>query len=134
LEKESKFLKVSTDGQSNVVVSYDDNLTRELPTQFGETKIEYLNDHELAEKYVSTLKNQRGEGIPVIKIFPLYDKDEKLFFAYNNYSFSYSEKGGFFSKKKFIYRWALGGGCHAEIGLDASSQKFVIKKVELWGI
>jgi hypothetical protein len=134
LEKESEFLKTPPHGESEVIISYDEDLTRELPTQLGPTKIKYLNNRELAEKYVRTQKNQRQDGIAVIKIFPLYDKDGKLFFAFNNYSFSYSEKGGFFSKKKLFYRWALGGGCHAEIGFDASSQKFIIEKVELWGV
>ncbi len=135
LDKEfESYAKFSDRNLRNVIVAYDFDLTHELPTQLGETKVQYLSDNELAEKYTALSKSEREKGIPVIKIFPLYDKEDKLIFAYNNYWFRYSEKGGFFSRKKLIYGWSLEGGCHAFIGLDPAQRRFVIEKVELWGV
>jgi len=118
----------------NVFVAYEFDLTRELPTQLGETRIQYLNDHELSEKYKALPKAERERGVPFIKMFPLRDKEDKLIFAYNNYWLTYSEKGGIFSQKKIIYRHALEGGCHAHIRFDPAQRRFVIDRVELWGI
>lgn len=117
-----------------VIVESDPDITKNLPTQLGEISIQYLNNFELAEKYKALLKSERERGIPFIKIFPLYDKDDKLFFAYNNYWFSYSEKGGFFSSKAISFHHSLEGGCRAEIIFEPAEKKFVIGKVELWGV
>ena len=137
LEKEIQtYSKFSNRDLRNVIVRQDNNLTKDLPTQFGEIKVEYLDDSGLVQRYKMRAKNNektRGE-IPVIEIYPIYDKGSKLRFAYSNFWFSYAEKGGFFSRKNTIYKFGLEGGCQAEIGFDPAQQKFVIEKVELWGI
>jgi len=134
-EKEvAQYKKFSNRDLRNVIVSYNFDITSKLPKQLGEITVEYSRDYELAEKYKALPKPERERGIPYIKIFPLYDKNDKLFFAYNKYWFTYSEKGGFFSQKKFLYNHGLEGGCHAEIVYDSGQQKFVIKNVELWGV
>lgn len=129
-----QYSKFSNRDLRNVSVSYNFDITSELPKQLGEITIQYLSDYELAEKYKALSKSERERGIPYIKIFPLYDKNDRLFFSYNNYWFTYSEKGAFFSRKKFMYFHELEGGCHAEIVYDSVQQKFVIKSIELWGI
>ena len=135
LDKEfESYAKLSERNLRNVFVAYDFDLTRDLPTQLGETRVQYLGNTELVEKYKLLSKPERERGIPYIKIFPLRDKEDKLIFAYNNYWFTYSEKGGFFSQRKLIYRNALEGGCHAHIGFDPAQKRFVIEKVELWGV
>lgn len=135
-EKEvAQYSKVSNRDLRNVIVGRYFDITSELPKQLGEISIQYLSDYELAKRYKAlTTRAEREQGIPHIKIFPLYDKNDKLFFTYNNYWFTYAEKGGFFSQKKFISNHALEGGCYAEIVYDTVQQKFVIKSVELWGI
>jgi len=135
LDKEfASYAKFSERNLRNVFAEYDFYLTRELPTQLGETKVQYLSDSELIEKYKLLSKAERERGVPFIKIFPLSDKEDKLIFAYNNYWFTYSEKGGFFSQKQFIHQRALEGGCNAYIGFDPAQKRFVIEKVELWGV
>ncbi len=135
LDKEfASYAKLSERNLRNVLVAYDYDLTRELSTQLGEIRVQYLSDTELAEKYKVLSKAERERGVPFIKIFPLRDKEDKLIFAYNNYWFTYSEKGGFFSQKRLMYRQALEGGCHAHIGFDPAQKQFVIEKVELWGV
>ncbi len=135
LEKEkADYAKFSARDLSKVNVEYDFDLTRELPSELGEIKLQYLNSFELAAKYKALPKAERERGIPFIKIFPLSDKENKLMFNYNNYWFTYSEKGGFFTRKKFMFTRSLEGGCHAEIEFDPLQQKFVIKEAKLWGI
>jgi hypothetical protein len=135
VEKEvAEYSTISARNLRSVIVSYNFDITSELPKQLGEITIQYLTDNELADKYKSLPKKEREQGIPYIKLFPLYDKNQRLYFSYNNYWFTYAEKGGFFSRKKFMYTHGLEGGCHAEIEYDSTRKKFVIKNVELWGI
>ena len=135
LDKEfESYAKFSERDLRNVFVAYDLFITREMPIQFGETRVQYLGDYEMAEKYKALPKAKRERGIPYIKIFPLSDKEDKLLFAYNNYWFTYSEKVGFFSQKKFMYGHALEGGCHAYFGFDPEYKRFIIEKVKLWGV
>lgn len=137
LEKEvGDYVKIANRDLLNVVVLRNDELTRSLPSQLGEININYLSMDDLALRYKTHRprgNNERSE-LPVIKIFPLYDENGKLYFAYNNYWFSYSESGGFFTTKKRVFTLALEGGCHAQIGVDDALGKFTIKNVELWGI
>ncbi len=135
LEKElASYGSFSNRDLRNVVVAYDFYLTRNLPTMLGEISISYLSDGELVERYKKLPKDEKERGIPYMKVFPISDKDNKLFFAYDNYWFTYDEKGGFFSEKKLIYKHSLEGGCHAEIGFDPTEGKFFIKSVKLWGV
>jgi hypothetical protein len=96
--------------------------------------VRYLSDYQLAEKFKILPKADRENGIRFQKIFPLSDKEDKLRFAYNTYWFRYSEKGGFFTRRKIMFSHSVEGGCHADIGFDPIQKKFVIEKVTLWGI
>ncbi len=135
LEKEIvAYSRFSDRDRRNVTVHYDFYLTRDLPKKLGDISIRFSNDSELVQDFKKLPKEKRERGVPVIKIFPIYNKNEKLFFSYNNYWFTYSEKGGFFSERKLISSWGLEGGCHAEIGIDAVDNRLFIKSVELWGV
>lgn len=135
LEKEiDAYARVTKSDRHDILIEYNFDITRKLPTQLGEIKLQYLNDSELAKKYNALPKAERERGLPVKKVFPLSDKEDKLIFAYNNYWFTYTEKGGVFSRKKYMFGWALEGGCHAHIGLDTTLRNFGIEKVELWGV
>ena len=137
LEKEvASYSKFSSRDLRNVIVVKDDKLTEGLPFQLGEIKVQYLSGDQLALAYKnrSTEKKNERREIPIIELIPIHDNEGKLYFAYKNYWFSYSEKGGFFTQKKRVFGFALEGGCHAEIGFDEVEKRFVIGKVELWGI
>ncbi len=128
LEKElTSYARFSDRDLQNVIVAKDLYLTTKLPQKMGEFSIRYLNDSELAQEFKKLPKDKRRLGVPFIKIFPISDKNNKLYFAYNSYWFTYSEKGGVFSEKKMIFGHALEGGCHAEVGFDPIESKFVIK-------
>jgi hypothetical protein len=133
LEAYSKFSEIDFE---NILVVGDYKLTHDLPAKIGKFNLEYLYGVQLIEKFKTLTKTRykaRG-AIPVIEIFPLRDKDSKLLFGYSNFWFRHSEKGGFFSKKKILNSFSLEGGCRVEIGFDSSQKKFVIEKVELWGV
>jgi hypothetical protein len=135
LEKEmAAYARFTSRDLRKVNVFYDFYLTRELPTKFGEISVRYLTDSELVQEFKKLPKDKRDRGVPIIKIFPISDKDDRLFFAYNNYWFTYSEKGGIFSERKLISGWGLEGGCRAEIGFDPTKNKLFINGVELWGV
>ena len=137
LEKEVEaFASFSSRDLFNVIIVKDFKLTNDLPTEFGKIKVEYVSYSELAQKFKILTKDRYKEQgkIPVIEIYPLRDKGSKLSFSYNNYWFSYAEKGGFLSPKKIFHNLSLEGGCKADIGFDSKEQKFVIEKVELWGV
>ena len=111
LEKEvESYSKFSSRDLRNVTVVREDKLTRDLPSQFGEIRVEYLSVDELALKFKSRLieKDERKE-LPVIEVFPIYDKGGKLFFAYSNYWFSYSEKRQPFYAKKANFWFCFRG-------------------------
>src|SRR5690606_14948561 len=107
LEKEIQaYSKFSQRDLHKVSVSYDLYVTKDLPEQFGDIKLHSLNDWQLAEKYKALSKTGRERVIPVMKIFPIYDKEDKLRFAYNNYWFTYAEAGGVSTRRKFEFDWA----------------------------
>lgn len=137
LEKEvQQYSKFSERDLRNVIVLKNYQLTDKLPPQLGEIKIQYLDNSELAQKFKSRKKNEKKmrDEIPIIEMYPLYDEGNKLYFAYNNYWFGSSEKGGFFTRKRTIYSHSLEGGRHAEIGFDPATGAFKIERVKLWGI
>ncbi len=135
LEKEvASYSRFSDKDRRDVVVLSNTYLTRNLPDQLGAVRVKYLDDYQLSEKFKALPKADREKGIRFQKIFPLSDNDDKLRFAYNTYWFTYSEKRGFFTRKKIIFGHALEGGCHAEIGFDPVQKKLVIEKVTLWGV
>ncbi len=135
LEKEmAALVRFSSRDLRSVNVVYDFYLTRDLPTKVGEIAVRYLTDSELVQEFKKLPKDKRDRGVPFIRIFPIFDRDDKLFFGYSNYWFTYSERGGFFSERKLISNRGLEGGCRAEIGLDPIKNKLFIKGVELWGV
>ncbi|QQS32099.1 MAG: hypothetical protein IPM50_10490 [Acidobacteriota bacterium] len=135
LEKElASYATFTQKDLRNVIVEYDFYITKNLPQRMGEITVRYLNDSEMIREFRKLSKEDRKRGIPFIKIFPISDKDGKLFFAYNNYWFTYSEKGGVFSKKVLSLGRGLEGGCNGEIGFDSLEKKFYMTEAKIWGI
>ncbi|MBK9163858.1 MAG: hypothetical protein IPM21_08095 [Acidobacteria bacterium] len=135
LEKEiASYKSFSERDLRNVIVAYDFYITRNLPKKMGEISVRYLDDSELIQEFRKLSKEERKRGVPYIKIFPISDREEKLYFAYNTRWFRYSEKGGFFSERRLIHTHGLEGGCNAEIAFDPSEKKFYISEASLWGI
>lgn len=104
----------------NRIVEYDLHLTEKLPTQFGDFKIEYLTGGELLERYKKT-----RQKLSVFKMFPMRNEGAILKINLSHYYASVS-------KKRFLYE--LEGGCQTEFKYDSPKEKFVLSKVELWGV
>ena len=120
----------------NITVEKDYKLTDRFPNRIGAFNLTYLDSDELAQKFKGLPQNKSKGNVtlPVLRIFPLDNEGSVLKFAFSNYHLSYSEKGDLFSRKKFLFNYALEGGCRVDIAYDNTEQNFVIKKVELWGV
>jgi hypothetical protein len=105
----------------NRIVEYDLLLTERLPTQFGDFKIEYLNAEGLSERYKKT-----RQRLSVLKMFPMQNEGAILKISLSHYFVSVPKR------RNYVYE--LEGGCLTEFKYDSSQVKFVLLKVELWGV
>ena len=121
-----EFNNVASHGRTflNRIVEYNLLLTEKLPTQFGDIRIEYLNDEALFERYKKT--HQR---LSVLRIFPMTNERAILKISLSHYFVSVPER-----KKRRNYIWELEGGCLTEFKYDSPQGKFVLSKAELWGV
>ena len=104
----------------NRVIEQDNSLTKNLPTQFGEFKIEYLNRKSIADKYK---KNKQVFGVRVVN--PMHNDGATIRVSFSDFIVSY---------KKRVYNYGLEGGCIVEFKFDCPLGKFIIAKTDLWGV
>jgi hypothetical protein len=112
IDKERNFL--------NIIVEYHLFLTRDLPTQIGEYRIEYLNGDELVARYKKV-----GKPFPIISMRPMVTEEGMLRVGLADYWFSY---------KKRSLNFSLEGGCNVLFRYDCEQKAFMLDKVDLWGI
>lgn len=99
-------------------------MTENLPTQFGDFQMEYLNDEGLSERYKKT-----RQRLSVLRIFPMKNEGAILKIGLSHYFVSVPER-----RKRRNYNWELEGRYLAEFKYDSPQAKFVLSKVELWGV
>lgn len=104
----------------NRVVEYDFFLTRDLPTQFENIKVEYLTGGELAERYKKTKKE-----IPLFSIRPMTSDGNIIKLSIIQSWFSYEKRS---------YNYSLEGGCVVEFQYNPDDKRFALAKTEIWGI
>ena len=104
----------------NILVEHDLFITDGLPKTIGKNKIEYLGEVERREKL-----DKLREPYTLIVIRPMKNEGNKLVISFAEYRWSY---------KKNRVTYALSDGARVELGFDCQKSKFVIEKVELWGI
>jgi hypothetical protein len=104
----------------NRIVEYDRSLTENLPTQFGDFKVEYLNTEDLSQRYKKT-----RHRLSVFRMFPMWNEGATLKINLSHYYVSVS-------KRNFLYE--LEGGCRTEFKFDSPKERIVLSKVELWGV
>ena len=104
----------------NMIVESTFELTDDLPTQFGEHRVEYLGYQELADRY----KKLRKE-FNVLHIHPMKIEDGKLKIGITVHSFSY---------KKGRYYYGLSDWSKVFFRFDCEKKEFVIDEVKLGGI
>jgi hypothetical protein len=104
--------------------------TTDTQTVSGDTKLEYLTLKELSDRFQrdrSRLKSKekREFRLPISRVFPMTNEKNTLVVSLLDYWFSY---------KKNHYTYELEGGCRTYFDFDTEVKRFVISKVELWGV
>lgn len=112
-------LGVRTD-YHHMLVEGDLTITKDLPAQFGDHRVEYLETQDVVAKC-----KQLRKPFAILKIFPMKNEGSRLKITINVYWASY-KKG----------RLELGLSDWSEVELDyhCEKQSFIISKVKLGGI
>jgi len=104
----------------HMVVEQDPAITDDLPRQFGDYRVEYLD----REAVVARCKQSR-KPFAIMKIFPMKNDGQHLKLTINVYWASY-EKGRLLLG---LSDWSV-----VELNYDCETQSFVISNVKLGGI
>ena len=110
----------TSEPERSVVVEYNLFTTRNLPTQFGKIKVEYLDTNTLAARYK---KNRKP--ISILAIRPLQGDNAELELNVLFYYFSFEKRS---------YNYSLEGGCNVKFIYDCEKKQFVVKTAETSGI
>ena len=120
-EKVKAYAKIDpTRDYYDVVIARNDELTKDWPTQVGKYRVTYLDAEGLIKRY-----QERGKEFPILVTRPMINSGARLEISFTDYRISY---------KKPALNYALEGGCKVMIRYDCPEGKYVIEKVELWGV
>ena len=104
----------------NVRVQRDDLLTKSLPQQSGRFRIDYLDYAAIEKQY----KHGR-KPVPLIVVRPMTNEGDTLIVHFTEYQVSVRGKR---------MEMGLEGGGIVRLTHDCEAKKFVVAKVELWGV
>jgi hypothetical protein len=104
----------------HMLVERDLTITKDLPEQFGDRRVEYLETQDVVAKC-----KQLRKPFAILKIFPMNNARPTLKIMINVYWASY---------KKGHLDLALSDWSEVELNYSCDEQKFVISKVKLAGI
>jgi hypothetical protein len=112
-------LGVRTD-YHHMLVERDLTITKDLPEQFGDHRVEYLETQDVVVKC-----KQLRKPFAILKIFPVKNEGPRLKITINVYWASY---------KKGHLELALSDWSEVELNYNCEKQSFFISKVKLGGI
>ena len=112
-------LGVPTD-YHHMLVERDLTITKDLPEQFGDHRVEYLETQNVVAKC-----KQLRKPFAILKIFPMKNEGPQLRITINAYWASY-EKG--------YLKFGLSDWSEVELNYNCEKQRFIISKVKLGGI
>jgi hypothetical protein len=112
-------LGVRTD-YHDMLVEQDLTITKDLPGQFGDHRIEYLEMQDVVAKC-----RQLRKPFAILKIFPMNNEGPRLKITINVYWASY---------KKGHLELALSDWSEVEFSYNCEKQNFIVSKVTLGGI
>ena len=112
-------LGVRTD-YHHMLVERDLSITKDLPQQFGDHRVEYLDTQDVVVKC-----QQLRKPFAIVKIFPMKNEGPRLKITINVYWASY---------KKGHLELALSDWSEVELTYNCEKQSFSISKVKLRGI
>jgi hypothetical protein len=104
----------------NMTVEQDPTITKELPSQFGDYRLTYLDASNQIAKYQTV-----GKAFSILRIHPMQNDGARLEIQVSVYYFSYE-------KRRLAY--ALSDWSTVEFRFDCEKQKFLISSVKLGGI
>jgi hypothetical protein len=115
-----RYSKIGGVDLRNTRVRQDARLTDSLPRQTGPFRIEFLDSDAVKKQYAKQKK-----AIPVIVVQPMRNDGDTLIVAFTEYQVSV-RKGMFFE--------GLEGGGDVRLRHDCAAKRFVVARVDLWGI
>jgi hypothetical protein len=104
----------------NVRVQRDDPLTEFLPRQTGPFRIEYLDPEAIKKQW-----SQRKKAILIVVVRPIRNEGDSLIAGFSEY---------WVSLRKGRFVMALEGGGNVRLRHDCETHRFVVEKVDLWGV
>jgi len=104
----------------HMLVERDLTITKDLPEQFGDRRVEYLETQDVVAKC-----KQLRKPFAILRIFPMNNVGPRLKITINVYWASY---------KKGKLELALSDWSEVELNYNCDEQKFVISTVKLGGI
>jgi hypothetical protein len=104
----------------NLFVEEDSRLNNGFPAAIGRNTVEYLGYRERIEHY----KKLRTE-FRLIVFQPITTEGNRLIVNFGEYLWSWKKKTSIYS---------LSDGCKVEIYYDCEAGKFIVSKVDLWGV
>lgn len=112
-------LGVRTD-YHHMLVEREFTITKDLPEQFGDHRVEYLETQDVVAKC-----KQLRKPFAILKIFPMKNEGPQLKIAINVYWASYKEGH---------LKLALSDWSEVELNYACEKQNFIVSKVKLGGI
>jgi hypothetical protein len=104
----------------NMIVEKDRNITKGLPSQLGDYRVEYLDSQELIDRY----KKLRKE-FAILVAYPMVNEGERLEISFNVYWISY---------KKGSLNYSLSDWSKVHFRYDCEKREYVVSEVKLGGI
>jgi hypothetical protein len=106
----------------NIFVEYDLHLTPGLPTTIGRNTIAYLDFDQRVQR-----RKKLGGELRLTVMRPMKNKGSTLVFNFVEYLWNWNPKRNATS-------YALSDGCKVELIYDCEKKRFVVDKVEIWGV
>jgi uncharacterized protein (DUF4213/DUF364 family) len=107
-------------GYRNAIVQYTFEITDDLPSQFGEHRVEYLGYQELRDRY-----KKLREDFNVMQIHPMKIENGKLKIGITVHTFNY---------KKGSYNYGLHDWSKVFFRFDCEKKEYIVDDVKLGGI
>ena len=117
--QDNSSLGVRTDYRQ-MLVERDLTITKDLPEQFGDHRVEYLETKDVVAKC-----KQLRKPFPILKIFPMKNEGSRLKITINVYWANY---------KKEHLELALSDWSEVELNYSCEKQSFIVSRVKLGGI
>jgi len=113
------YLGVRTD-YHHMLVEQDPTITKDLPEQFGDRRVEYLDTQDVVAKC-----KQMRKPFSILKIFPIENDGPRLKITINVYWASY---------KKGHLELALSDWSEVELHYSCEKRSFLVSNVKLGGV